>query len=260
MLFEKHGYGCNRWESGVLTEKKAKQTKKGKPGKPAQRPEPQKAKQRRVRLVRRPIKRKQSDTEQKASNRRMWLYVLLLLVILFFAGWRLWRSDAVQMRFVYMWPYQNEIVTYARRNNIDPFLVAAVIKNESEFKPGAVSPAGAIGMMQIMPETGEWIAKQMGLNNYNVDDLYNPGINIRMGCWYLSELKYEFRDNLLLMMMAYNAGRGNTHGWMSANRWDYTFGDVTRIPYPESRNYVAAVLYDRDEYYRLYKDRVGTKP
>ena len=53
------------------------------------------------------------------------------------------RSDAVQMRFVYMWPYQNEIVTYANKNNIDPFLVAAVIKNESGFKPGAVSPVGA---------------------------------------------------------------------------------------------------------------------
>lgn len=153
-------------------------------------------------------------------------------------------------------PYQNEIVTYARRNDIDPFLVAAVIKNESEFKPGAVSPVGAIGMMQIMPETGEWIAKQMGLNRYDVDSLYNPGVNIRMGCWYLSELKYEFKDNLLLMMMAYNAGRGNTHGWMNANGWDYTFGDVKQIPYPESRNYVASVLYDRDEYYRLYKDKV----
>ena len=168
-------------------------------------------------------------------------------------------SDAVQMRFVYMWPYQNEIVTYARRNNIDPFLVAAVIKNESEFKPGAVSPVGAIGMMQIMPETGEWIAGQMGLSPYSLESLYNPGINIRMGCWYLSELKYEFKDNLLLMMMAYNAGRGNTHGWMNANGWDYTFGETKAIPYPESRNYVASVLHDRDEYYRLYKDKVETK-
>ena len=162
------------------------------------------------------------------------------------------------MRFVYMWPYQNEIVTYARRNDIDPFLVAAVIKNESEFKPGAVSPAGAIGMMQIMPETGEWIARQMGMNNYSTDSLYHPGTNIRMGCWYLSELKYEFRDNMYLMMMAYNAGRGNTHGWMHANGWDYNFGDVAAIPYPESRNYVSSVLHDRDEYYRLYKGKVAT--
>ena len=217
-------------------------------------------KRRRVKRVRRPVTRKKKNSEwKKASSRRMWLYVLLLLVVLSLAGWRLWRSDAVQMRFVYMWPYQNEIVTYARRNKIDPFLVAAVIKNESEFKPGAVSPVGAVGMMQIMPETGEWIAGQMGLADYSVDSLYNPGINIRMGCWYLSELKFEFRDNLLLMMMAYNAGRGNTHGWMNANGWDYTFGEIGKIPYPESRNYVASVLHDRDEYYRLYKDKIEAK-
>ena len=243
-----------------MTEKKVKQAKKDKQEKPGrQEPKTEKMQRRRVKRVRRPVKRKANNSEQKASSRRMWLYVLLLLAVLSLAGWRLWRSDAVQMRFVYMWPYQSEIVTYARRNQIDPFLVAAVIKNESEFKPGAVSPVGAIGMMQIMPETGEWIAKQMGLEGYSIDSLYNPGINIRMGCWYLSELKYEFKDNLLLMMMAYNAGRGNTHGWMSANGWDYTFGEINRIPYPESRNYVASVLHDRDEYYRLYKDKVETK-
>ena len=242
-----------------MAEKKDKQIKKGKQEKPArQEPKTEKVQRRRIRRVRRPIKRKTLNSEKRASSRRMWLYVLLLLAVLFLAGWRLWRSDAVQMRFVYMWPYQNELVTYARRNKIDPFLVAAVIKNESEFKPGAVSPVGAIGMMQIMPETGEWIAKQMGLDGYSIDSLYNPGINIRMGCWYLSELKFEFKDNLLLMMMAYNAGRGNTHGWMAANGWDYTFGEVKEIPYPESRNYVASVLHDRDEYYRLYKDKVET--
>ena len=240
-----------------MTEKKIKQVKKEKKATPAQQEaKPEKPGRRRVKRVRRPMKRKKVNAEQRASSRRMWIYVLLLLVVLTFAGWRLWRSDAVQMRFVYMWPYQNEIVTYARRNNMDPFLVAAVIKNESEFKPGAVSPVGAIGMMQIMPETGEWIAGQMGMKDYSIHSLYNPGINIRMGCWYLSELKYEFKDNLLLMLMAYNAGRGNTHGWMAANGWDYTFGEMKDIPYTESRNYVASVLHDRDEYYRLYKDKV----
>ena len=242
-----------------MTGKKVKQEQKAKQEKTVRETGSESVKRRRVKRVRRPVKRKREKAEQKASSRRMWLYVLLLLVVLSLAGWRLWRSDAVQMRFVYMWPYQNEIVTYARRNKIDPFLVAAVIKNESEFKPGAVSPVGAVGMMQIMPETGEWIAGQMGLAGYSVDSLYNPGINIRMGCWYLSELKFEFRDNLLLMMMAYNAGRGNTHGWMNANAWDYTFGEIGKIPYPESRNYVASVLHDRDEYYRLYKDKIETK-
>jgi len=241
-----------------LSEKKTKQVRQGKKDLREDLKLQEKPKSRRMKRVRRPVKKKKKII-RKPGSVRGWLYALLLLAVLVFIGWRIWRSDAVQMRFVYMWPYQNEIVTYARRNDIDPFLVAAVIKNESEFKPGAVSPVGAIGMMQIMPETGEWIAGQMGLNGYSLEALYNPGTNIRMGCWYLSELKYEFKDNLLLMMMAYNAGRGNTHGWMNANGWDYNFGETKAIPYPESRNYVASVLHDRDEYYRLYKDKVDSK-
>ena len=114
-------------------------------------------------------------------------------------------------------------------------------------------------MMQIMPETGEWIARQMGLSSYRMQQLYDPKTNIRMGCWYLSELKYEFRGNMVLQMLAYNAGRGNTHLWMSANGWDYEFGKIANIPYEESRGYVASVLHDRDEYYRLYKDKVTLK-
>ena len=63
----------------------------------------------------------------------------------------------MQMRFVYMWDYQQDIVTYSKKNNVDPFLVAAIIKNESNFKHDAVSKVGAVGLMQIMPETGRWI-------------------------------------------------------------------------------------------------------
>lgn len=218
-----------------------------------------KPQRRRVKHVKHLVKKRKSKRRFGGNSRHGFLFVLLLFVSLCFGGWRVWRSDAVQMRFVYMWPYQNEIVTYANKNNIDPFLVAAVIKNESGFKPGAVSPVGAIGMMQIMPETGEWIARQMGLSSYHVQRLYDPQTNIRMGCWYLSELKYEFRGNMVLQMLAYNAGRGNTHLWMSANGWDYEFGKITNIPYEESRGYVTSVLHDRDEYYRLYKDKVTLK-
>ena len=186
-----------------------------------------------------------------------WQAVAVAAVLVAFLGWMAWRSDYVQMRFVYMWPYQREIVTYSQKNRVDPFLVAAVIKNESRFKPGAVSGVGAIGLMQIMPDTGGWIAKQMGLKNYELQSLYNPETTIRLGCWYLSELHHEFKGNLILLMIAYNAGRGNTHAWMEANGWDYDFGDIARIPYADTRHYVAKVMQDRDEYYRLYKDKIS---
>ena len=158
-----------------------------------------------------------------------------------------------------MWDYQQDIVTYSEKNKIDPFLVASIIKNESNFSHKAVSQVGAIGLMQIMPETGEWIAKQMGLPNYTNESLYETEMNIRMGCWYVGELDAEFKHNLALIMIAYNAGRGQTKAWMQENGWDYNFNDPSKIPYPDTREYVQKVLRDRDKYYLLYKDKVKTK-
>lgn len=143
-----------------------------------------------------------------------YLAVLLVLTAVTFIGWKIWNSDTVQMRFVYMWDYQQDIITYSEKNNVDPFLIAAIIKNESNFKHKAVSGVGAVGLMQIMPETGRWIAEQMGLENYHDDDLYLTKTNIRMGCWYIGELDHEFKHNLALVMIAYNAGRGQTRQWM----------------------------------------------
>lgn len=80
--------------------------------------------------------------------------------------------------------------------------------------------------------------------------------NIRMGCWYVGELEHEFQHNLVLLMVAYNAGRGQTHEWMQENGWDYNFNDIKSIPYPDTREYVAKVMQDRDKYYLLYKDRI----
>lgn len=182
---------------------------------------------------------------------------LALLIALCGLGlWKLWNSDAVQMRFVYMWPYQQEILEYSDKNNIDPFLVAAIIKNESNFEHKAVSGVGAVGLMQIMPDTGRWIAEQMGLENYTDKDLYKTRTNIRMGCWYIGELEHEFQRNMALVMIAYNAGRGQTKEWMEQNGWDYNFNSVEAIPYPDTREYVDKVLRDRDKYYLLYKDKI----
>ena len=202
-------------------------------------------------------KRKARSRRTKTHGRLYsWLLLLGVLLVIGFGGWKIWSSDTVQMRFVYMWDYQQDIVTYSKKNNVDPFLVAAIIKNESNFKHDAVSKVGAVGLMQIMPETGRWIAEQMGLENYQDSDLYQTKKNIRMGCWYVGELEHEFQHNLVLLMVAYNAGRGQTHEWMQENGWDYILNDIISIPYPDTREYVAKVMQDRDKYYLLYKDRI----
>lgn len=193
--------------------------------------------------------------KQSRRGKRL-LAVIIAFCLLCFGGWKIWNSDAVQMRFVYMWDYQQDIITYSQKNNIDPFLVAAIIKNESNFKHKAVSGVGAVGLMQIMPETGRWIAEQMGLEKYKDSDLYLTKTNIRMGCWYVGELDHEFKQNMTLVMIAYNAGRGQTREWMQENGWTYDFNDVQAIPYADTREYVAKVLHDRDKYYLLYKDKL----
>lgn len=186
-----------------------------------------------------------------------WLVALLLgLSVLLYSGWRFWNSDAVQMRFVYMWDYQQDIITYSEKNRIDPFLIAAIIKNESGFDHKAVSNVGAVGLMQIMPETGAWIAEQMGLEGYTDEQLYQSKTNIRMGCWYVGELEHEFKKNMVLLLIAYNAGRGQAKEWMEQNSWDYDFNSPEKIPYPDTREYVINVLRDRDRYYLLYKDKL----
>ena len=192
---------------------------------------------------------------RRKKKSRRWVY-WSLFVCLVFAAWQIWRSDEVQMRFVYLWPYQEEILEYSKKNNLDPFLVAAVIKNESGFRIEAKSKPGAVGLMQIMPDTGKWIANEMGIQNFQMAKLAEAETNIRMGCWYLSELEYEFGHNRVLMLTAYNAGRGNTRNWMEEFNWDADFGSIEAIPYVDTREYVRKVLYDRGQYYKLYKNRI----
>ena len=197
-----------------------------------------------------------SHGRRKRSRLLECIIILVAVLLVGFTGWKIWNSDTVQMRFVYMWEYQQDIVTYSQKNKVDPFLIAAIIKNESNFNHKAVSKVGAVGLMQIMPDTGRWIAEQMGLESYKDTDLYQTRTNIRMGCWYLGELDHEFKHNLALVMIAYNAGRGQTHAWMEAYGWDDNFNDLKAIPFPDTREYVAKVLQDRDKYYLLYRDRV----
>ena len=201
-------------------------------------------------------KRSNRKTRKAFSEFFKWILAGILALMMLFGGWRFWNSDEVQMRFVYMWDYQQDIVTYSEKNNIDPFLVAAIIKNESGFNHKAVSQVGAVGLMQIMPETGSWIAEQMGLKGYTDDQLYESKTNIRMGCWYVGELEHEFKRNMVLLLVAYNAGRGQAKEWMEQNSWDYNFNSPEQIPYPDTREYVVKVLRDRDKYYLLYKDKI----
>lgn len=187
-------------------------------------------------------------------NLRLRLWLLLRLVVaaaIAFAlvgGWTI-----VERTWLYPYDYRSYIETSAAQQRADPFLVAAVIKHESKFQSTARSDGGAVGLMQLMPQTAAWIAGQLG-EPFTEDYLYDPALNIRYGVWYLAELEREFGGNDILALAAYNAGRGNVRDWMERSHWTYQFDEIDAIPYPETRLYVRRVLEDREQYKRLYDE------
>ena len=177
----------------------------------------------------------------------------IFIVIITIMGYLVWENDDFQRKFLYPYPYKSTVSFYADRYKLDESLVAGLILAESKFKPEAISPHGAIGLMQIMPETATWIAHQIEDESFSIDKLSMTKINIKYGTWYLASLKEEFDDNDVLALAAYNAGRGNVHEWIEEYGWDRDFSDYNQIPFPETRAYVKQVLENQKQYHSLYK-------
>jgi soluble lytic murein transglycosylase len=135
----------------------------------------------------------------------------------------------IGLRAVYPLRYLDQVRTWAEARLLDPALVSAVIWTESRFRADAVSPRGAIGLMQIMPETGRWIAAQIGVSEES--PLTEPELNIRLGTWYLRYLINRFGD-VEAALMAYNAGPGNVDRWRRERS----------EPFPETAAYAHRVL------------------
>lgn len=174
-----------------------------------------------------------------------WLSLLVAVAALGYFGSR------YLITMYYPLKYRTILFQRAQEYGLDPFLVAAVIRAESGFKPRATSDQGARGLMQIMPETGEWIAAQMKVP-YSDELLYDPDYNIRLGCWYLEELHREFGGDTVLALAAYNGGRNNVRKWLDERRWTGEHQTLEQIPFQETRLYVAKVLQNFDRYKRIY--------
>jgi soluble lytic murein transglycosylase len=143
-------------------------------------------------------------------------------------------------RLVYPLEYEAIVAGHARNYELEPALLAAVIYQESKFDADARSPSGAIGLMQLLPETAKGIALRTGGTRFRVDDLYDPEINVRYGAWYLHHLLDKYGD-LELALAAYNGGQGN----------------VDRgIRYAETEAYVERVIGLREIYRRAYGSKL----
>ncbi|MFL5843819.1 MAG: lytic transglycosylase domain-containing protein [Solirubrobacteraceae bacterium] len=147
--------------------------------------------------------------------------------------------------------HEDIIRQQAAEKDLDPALIAGVIYAESKFTD-ATSHAGALGLMQITPDTAKYIAQISGATNFQLDDLSNPDINIRYGAYYLQYLLDRYDDNIVLALAAYNAGGGNVDKWLEEGRTR-----VRDIPFPETREYVKRVIDARGAYSREYRDELG---
>jgi soluble lytic murein transglycosylase len=150
-------------------------------------------------------------------------------------------------RLRYPLSYEQIIRGHAQNYDLDPALLAAVIYRESKFDAGARSSSGAIGLMQLLPETAKGIALHTGGSRFMVSDLYNPEINVRYGAFYLRRLLTKY-DDTRLALAAYNAGQANVDDWRANGEG---------IVFPETREYVDSVLETRDVYADAYAKELG---
>lgn len=156
------------------------------------------------------------------------------------------------LRNIYQIHHMDLIRAHAENSKLDPYLVAAIISVESSFQPNAVSPKGAIGLMQVMPNTGVWAATYLGLDEFETDQLFEPDINICIGVWCLTRLIREFDSNVPVALASYNGGEANVRQWLSNGTWSGSVDDIERIPFPETRRYVEKVLAMYSYYKWLY--------
>lgn len=153
------------------------------------------------------------------------------------------------LRTRYPLEYEHIVRGHAKNHDLDPALLAAVIYAESRFDPNARSGAGAVGLMQLLPETARGIALRTGGTRFVVADLRDPEINVRYGSWYLDHLLDRYGDTELALA-AYHAGQGNVDRWRR---------DGLGIAFPETRSYVGEVERVRRAYVRAYGSELALR-
>lgn len=149
-------------------------------------------------------------------------------------------------RLWYPLKYGQIVRGHAVNYNLDPDLLAAVIYQESKFRAAARSRSGAIGLMQLLPDTAKGIAVHTGGTRFEVSDLYDPEINIRYGAWYLDNLFAKYHDEKLVLA-AYNAGQGNVDRWIAHGE---------PIQFSETREYVSRVEHLKRVYAKAWRSQL----
>lgn len=155
------------------------------------------------------------------------------------------------MKNMYPLKYNDYVTKASYEYNVEPGLIYGIIRTESGFNEEAESRVGAIGLMQIMPDTFEWLQTHIGDNYINMDDLSDPETNIMYGTYFISYLLNKYGSEREAIC-AYNAGMGNVDKWLKNENYSTDGKTLYYIPYTESRKYVQKVMTNRNIYNKLY--------
>ena len=157
-------------------------------------------------------------------------------------------------------PYRAELEKFAKQNNVDPFLLAALARQESEFNPKAVSVASARGLTQIMPTTGRELSRRLQLKSYNTARLFQPSVNLQMGAFYLKSIADKLSGRWEAALAAYNAGLSRANAWSAWGEFREPAEFIETVPFSQTHDYIQIVLRNADIYRRLYANEAPTGP
>lgn len=176
-------------------------------------------------------------------------FIAVIIVFIFISIGGIFITKEV----IYPKKYQSIISNMSDKYEIDENLIYAIIKTESNFDSKATSKANAKGLMQIVDDTAIEISKKAGVDNFQVDMLFDPEINIELGTYYFKEL-YDKYKNKTIAIIAYNAGQGNVDKWITEGIINDKSESLDNIPYKETATYWKKVLREYNVYNRLYKN------
>lgn len=187
--------------------------------------------------------------KKKNKGKYKFLIILsfLILLILFAIN-----STEYVLKHLYPQTYSQYVEKYSEEYGLDKNLIYSIIKAESGFDSGAISPRDAKGLMQILDSTGEWAAEKIKIKDFESSKLLEPQTNIRIGCWYIARLLKQYDQNIELALVAYNAGSGNVSKWLKDSNISSNGKTLDRIPFEETKNYVSKIKKYNNMYKKLY--------
>jgi soluble lytic murein transglycosylase len=162
-------------------------------------------------------------------------------------------------RLAFPLPFRKSLEEYCRAQSLDPYLMAALIRQESEFNPKAISPANARGLSQVMPATGRQLNRKLKIPRYSTAMLFTPDTNLKMGTYYLKQLSDELEGKWEATLASYNAGKSHVTKWMASANYREPAEFVESIPFNETRVYVQSVLRNAEVYRKLYGQKIAAK-